>query len=117
MFANKKFLSIFVAETILPWIVALLGIVDVSLFSANTSDTFEVMYKITMFYAIGLAVLLLFVGFGAFVLMLMNIFGKSKGEKYSVARPLLIWIYSGVCVVGTLFLLLSVAACTYGQSV
>lgn len=129
MFSNKKFLSVFLAQTILPWVVAGLGIIDVFLFDSmsdyyrqglmdkyeHTQDIFVAFYRFTMVYGVLLILALLIIGVIAFIIMIKN--SVSEGEKYSVARPLVIWLYGGLCILGTLILMFLAVAFTYGMSV
>lgn len=130
MFENKKFKAIFIAEAVMPWVVAVLGgIASYFYFSVDkywrkglyeeykrAGKLLEIFYNCSMGYGIGLCVVLLIVGLSSFVIMLVHLFGAKK-EKYSVARPLFIFLWSGQCVFGTLLLMLLVIGFTYGQGV
>lgn len=66
MFKDKKFRLIFLLETILPWIVAILGLIDAFLFDdmgnyyrqklmdkyESTKNVFDVLYRITTIYGL-----------------------------------------------------------------
>lgn len=130
MFKNKKFLLIFIAETIMPWIVAVFGVIASTNFFAmdqyyrdrmmeeyeKTRDVFEIFYRLAMGYGIGLSAVLFIVGLVALVIMITRI-SKKDEDKYMVTRPLVIWLWSGGCLVGTLLLMLLVFIFTYGQGV
>lgn len=131
MFENKKFLSIIIAQTAMPWVIAILGIFDVYFFNASSryyreklmaesehaDRIFMTLYRITLIYGGVLIVALLILGLIAFFAMIINLLKIKTRKKYSVTRPFVIWIYSGACIVGTLLLILLVAGFTYGQSV
>jgi len=130
MFKNKKFLCVFIAETVLPWLVAVMGLISIFFFHSmdqyyrerlmdeyeKAQKIFEGIYRVTLIYGGSLLVVLFVTGFISFILMLVHLF-RSHKEKYSVARPLIIWIYSGMCMFGTLLLILLTAGFTYGMSV
>ena len=69
-----------------------------------------------MGYGIGLSAVLLIVGLGSFVLMLVRLLGAEK-EKYSAARPLVISLWSGLCILETFVLMILVIGFTYGQGI
>lgn len=130
MFKNKKFKTIFNAEAFMPWVVAVFGgIASVFYFSAGkywgegldekyrrAEKLCRIFYECSMWYGIGLSAVFLIVGLSSFVIMLVHLFGAQK-EKYSVARPLIIFLWSGVCVLETFVLMLLVIVFTYGQGV
>ena len=130
MLENKKFKRIINAEAVMPWVVAVLGgIAAVFYFSAGkyfgerldeeyrrAEKLCNIFYNCSMWYGIGLSVVLLIVGLSSFVIMLVHLFGAKK-EKYSVERPLIIFLWSGLCVLETFVLMLLVICFTYGQGV
>ena len=130
MFKNIKFKSIFIAEAVMPWVVAVLGGIS-SFFYFSAGKYFrerldeeyrraeklcDIFYNCSMWYGIGLSVVFSIVGLSSFVIMLVHLFGAKK-KKYSVARPLIIFLWSGQCVLGTFVLMLLVVCFTYGQGV
>lgn len=130
MFKNKKFKAIFIAEAVMPWVIAVLGgIVSSFYFSAEkyfregldeeyrrAEELLNIFYNCSMWYGIGLSVVLSIVGLSSFVIMLVHLF-EAKKEKYSVARPLIIFLWSGLCVLGTFVLMFLVLCFTYGQGI
>ncbi len=130
MFNNKKFKTIFIAEAVMPWVIAVLGgIASEFYFSSGkyfregldeeyrrADKLFNIFFNCSMWYGIGLSVVLLIVGLSSFVIMLVHLSGAKK-ENYSVARPLIISLWSGGCVLGTLVLMFLVVVFTYGQGV
>lgn len=130
MFKSKQFLFLFIVETVMPWLTAVIGLFAILNFHSagqyyrqhlmddyeKAEKLFETFYRMTMTYGVCLLIALFVIGFVAFIMMLVRLLG-SKKEKYIVARPLIIWIYSGVCMVGTLLLILLTAGFTYGMSV
>lgn len=130
MFKNKKFKAIFIAEAVMPWVIAVLGGIASSFyFSAEkyfregldeeyrrAEELLNIFYNCSMWYGIGLSVVLSIVGLSSFVIMLVHLF-EAKKEKYSVARPLIIFLWSGLCVLGTFVLMFLVLCFTYGQGI
>lgn len=131
MFKNKKFKAIFIVEAVLPWVVAVLGgICSGFYYSAGkyfaegldekyrrAEELCYLFYSCAMRYGIGLSIVLSIVGLISFVIMLVHLFGAKKEQEYSVARPLNIFLWSGLCVFGTFGLMFLVICFTYGQGV
>lgn len=131
MFKNKKFKSIFIAEAVMQWVVAVLGGISSGFyFSADkyfderldeeyrrAEDLCDIFYNCSMWYGKGLNVVLSIIGLISFVIMLVHLFGAKKEQKYSVARPLIIFLWSGLCVWGTSVLMFLTLCFTYGQGV
>lgn len=131
MFKNKKFKAIFIAEAVLPWVVSVLGGIAIAFYSSSSkyfyegldekyrraNDIFHFFFNCSMWYGIGLCVVLSIVGLISLVIMLANLFGEKKEQKYSVARPLNIFLWSALCVFGTFVLMFLVLVFTYGQGV
>ena len=131
MFKDKRFLAIFIVQTVTPWAIALLGIFDVYFWNMSSqyyreklmdeceraNMLFDKIYRITMVYGLVLLLAIFVTGIVAFVIMLINFIRKNNMREYSVARPLVIWLYSGGCMLGTLILMFLVIAFTVGQSV
>lgn len=115
----------------MPWVVAVVGgIASYFYFSADkywaegldeeyrrAEELCNIFYNCSMWYGIGLSVVLSIVGFISFVIMLVHLFGVKKEQKYSVARPFTIFLWSGLCVLGTFVLMLLVIGFTYGQGI
>lgn len=131
MFENKKFKAVFIAEAVLPWVVSVLGGIAIAFYPSlgkyfregldeeyrRASDICYFFFNCSMWYGIGLCVVLLIVGLISFVIMLAHLFGEKKEQKYSVARPLTISLWSALCVLGTFVLMIFVLTFTYGQGV
>jgi len=77
---------------------------------------FKLFYDIAMVIGVGTMILLMVVAFISFVFMFYYLFKKEK-VKYSVARPLVIWLWSGLCTFGTFIQVIMVTAFTYGQGI
>ncbi len=130
MFKSKKFTIIFSAEAIIPLVIAVLGVIASGFYSSagkyfgegldeeyrRAEKLCYIFYNCSMWYGIGLIVVLSIVGLSSFVITLVHLFGAKK-EKYSAARPLTIFIWSGLCVLETFILMLLVIVFTYGQGV
>lgn len=131
MFKNKRFILIFLLETIMPWIVAILGIVDAFLFDdmgdyyrqklmdkyESTKNVFDTLYRITTIYGLILLIALFIVGVVAFIVMCIRLFNKDEKTTWYILRPLVIWIYSGLCCLTTLIFIFLTIAFTIGMSV
>ena len=131
MFKNKKFKAIFIAEAVMPWVIAVLGGIASSFYSSaekyfregldeeyrRAEELLNIFYNCSMWYGIGLSVAFLIVGFISFVIMLVHLFGAKKEQKYSVAGPLIIFFWSGLCVLGTFVLMFLVLVFTYAQGI
>lgn len=130
MFKNKKFLLVFIIETIVPWIVAVLGFITICFFDdegeyyrlkmmdeyEHAKGLFRAFFSYTMLAGGVILFLLTIAGIVAFIFMIIHMV-KSEKEKYSIARPLIIGVWSGLCSVGTVILMLLTMAFTYGMSV
>ena len=115
----------------MPWVVAVLGGISSSFyFSAEkyfregldeeyrrAEELLNIFYNCSMWYGIGLSVVFSIVGLISFVIMLVRLFGAKKDQKYSVARPLIIFLWSGLCVLGTFVLMFLVLVFTYAQGI
>lgn len=131
MFENKKFKALFIAEAVLPWVVSVLGGIAIAVYPSlgkyfregldeeyrRACDILDFFFNCSMGYGIGLCVVLSIVGLISLVMMFIHLFGEKKEQKYSVARPLTIFLWSALCVFGTLVLMLFVIVFTYGQGV
>lgn len=131
MFKSKKFKSIFIVEAVMPWVVAVLGGICFSFYYSadkyfaegldekyrRAEELCYIFYNCSMWYGIGLSVVLSIVGLISFVIMLVHLFGAKKEQKYSVERPLTIFFWSGLCVLGTFVLMFLVIGFTYGQGI
>lgn len=130
MLKNKKFITVFIVETIIPWIVGILGLFTIFFFNdmgdyyrerlmdeyERANSLFEGFMSSTMWAGGIIAFLLFITGFVAFIIMIVKLC-SSKKEKYSVMMPLIIWIWSGMCASCTLTLMFFTNVFTYGMSV
>lgn len=131
MFKDIRFKIFFNIELIMPWLVLICGIPAIyydnasykEYMSAGASETylhldkmFDTFYYSTMSLGAIIILLELLIGFGAFILMLVNLFKKRK-EKYSISRKLVLWICPLFFSIGTLILMLMVHTFTYGMGV
>lgn len=129
MFENKKFKALFIAEAVLPWVVSVLGGITIAFYSAaekyyaegldekyrRVSDICIFFYNCSMGYGMGLCAVLSIVGVISLVIMLTQLFGEKKEQKYSAAKTIFLW--SALCVLGTFVLMVLVLTFTYGQGV
>lgn len=130
MFKDKKFLTIFILETVLPWLVGILGAFAIFFFddegdlyregliekSEIAGKVFKVFYGLALGLGGTLLVALFFLGLTCIVLVVARLLNKER-EQYSVMKPLVLWGWSIPCSVGTMMLILLTAAFTYGMSV
>lgn len=114
-----------------PWIVAVLGGIAVHFFNASYRSLrqdlekryelyqkiFNVFYISALGYGAILIVILLILGIVFFFIMLRNAFSKDFEKKINLEGSLVIWICSGICLIGTAILMFLVPGLTYGQSV
>ena len=131
MFQDIRFKVFFYIELIMPWLVLVCGIPAIyfdqksykEYLSSGASETylhldkmFDTFYYSTMSLGAIIILLELVIGFGAFLLMLVNLFKKRK-EKYSISRKLVLWICPLFFSIGTLILMFLVHTFTYGMGV
>lgn len=114
-----------------PWIVAILGGIAVHFFNASYrslrmdlkeraelyQNIFHIFYICALGYGAILIVALLILGTVFFLIMLRNAFSKDFEKKRNVEGSIVIWICSGICLIGTAILMFLVPGLTYGQSV
>lgn len=126
MFQDKSFKKNYITSAIMPWLVCIPGLLAIVFFqkesdyfmagllekSNRAGQLFECFYFCTMVLGVILVVVLGVRG----LVSLLDAFHSTK-EKYSAARPLVNWIWSGVCSLVTLLLMLLIHAFTYGMSV
>lgn len=131
MFKDKKFLTIFIVETIMPWIVGIIGMLaSVYFMKADqfyrkgqieeyqiARQQFKNFYDCASQAQMIINIILLVTGIIAFILMLVNIIKNNKEQKYVVARPLTLWLWSGACIIGTYILMFLTMAFSYGMGV
>lgn len=130
MFQNKKFQRLYKAEAIMPLVLVVLGGIASYFYSSagkyfgegleeayrNAEKLCRLFYNCAMGYGIGLCVVFAIIGVVSFVIMLVRFF-RAKKEKYSVARPLFLFAWSGVCILETFILMVLVVGFTYGQGI
>lgn len=129
-FQDKRFKRMINAEAAMPLGVPVLGGIASYFYSSagkyfgeglekayrRAENLCRIFYDCAMGYGIGLCVVLAIVGLGAFVMMLVHLFSAKK-EKYSVARPFFLFLWSGVCILETFILMVLVIGFTYGQGI
>ncbi len=132
MFKNKRNYAIcLIVETILPWFVLVCGFPAIINFdlSGDTynggnygpeyleyNSLFHLWYSIANIIGWIVVVVEWIFSMISFIVMISKITDRSR-EKYSVIKPLISWLYSGFCILGTLLLMLFVHTFTYGMSI
>jgi len=131
MFKSKKFKLAYWAEMLPPWLVLVIGIPAIYYFDVcydtynnghpgeeyyHADKMFDLFYHLSMVTGGFVLALEIVAGIIAFVWLICNLVKRDK-PRYSIARPLVLWLCPGLCVFGTLFLMLVVNTLTYGMSV
>lgn len=129
-FQNKRFKRMIYAEAAMPLLTTVLGGIASYFYSSagkyfaqgleeaygRAENLCRIFYNCAMGYGIGLCAVIAMVGIVSFVIMLVHLFRATK-EKYSVARPLFLFVWSGVCILETFILMVLVIGFTYGQGI
>ena len=128
---NMKYAICIVGETILPWLV-LIGGFEAILYFDYSGDTynggnygpdyleynslFHLWYNIAIITGWIVVTIEWILSIVSFIVMIINITNKAR-EKHSIIKPLISWLYSGFCILGTLLLMLLVHSFKYGMSI
>jgi len=130
MFQNKKFRTVFILQTILPFGIGLLGMFafffyhdSSSLYTQHLLEEYEraegwfrLFYRGAIGLGVGLLIANCVIGIVSFFAMLIQAMKKEK-EQYSIARPLTLWLWSGACNLAVLLWMLFVHTFTYGMGI
>lgn len=131
MFRDKRFRSVFVIETLLPIVVVVLSVIATVFYNSAVQyhkekmiseyqraydlyTGFHLSATILGFVTIGVVIV---IGIIALVMMIMRSLSSRRKEKYYVARPRTIWLYSMGSTVVTLIIVFLLIAYTSGRGV
>lgn len=128
---DKKYSVITKMQMIMPWGVALFGVIAAFFFysegryhRAGLSEKVEwashmckTFFNIAMGYGAAVLIAMLVIGFIAFIVMIAHLLSSRRNEEFYVKRPFTIWIRCFGSMIGTFVLMLLTIAATYGQSV
>ena len=141
IFDDKKFMIIMIAETALPWLVAVFGNIASYYFStgstywrlSSSGDEYlrkgyaemykraesmcYIFYKCTMWFGGALIICFSVIGLAALVKHLKYRSVRENEVMYSKSRPLILFIWSTLCVLGTCVLMFMTLLFTYAQGV
>ncbi len=113
---KKKKSKILILQSIIPWFILICGIPAVICFAIEDFTKLEVFHQLAMITGLSSIIIELVIGIVFFISIIVSAVTKKNG-KYSIVNKIGIWVYSIVCIAGTLLLMLLLQGFTYGQGV